>query len=275
MIGDPQSIKAFKTLITPENVKFFWDSDSDRICSDPYHFAFIRIRNFAQVFSCQFSCDCRRGNTSENLSSRHFKYLFTTICAELLSSLNLLMSPLVIAICSQGGFFVPTKGPREVCRLDYVTEWYVPKKAPMSELDDVANEVFAAAEDDTSVQLALQNCLSESEHHVLTQEEVEEEAVLWANLKRNFYTNFLLKLLTDAVMVLWESSEGFFVPAILSEVCKPRICDRLICADYIPEAAPDPDIVVSKGSVSNDNTGGEGSGLGDVGNEVFAYDDVA
>ena len=53
-----------------------------------------------------------------------------------------------------------------------------------------------------SVQLALQNCLSESEHHVLTQEEVEEEAVLWANLKRNFYTNFLLKLLTDAVMVL-------------------------------------------------------------------------
>ena len=78
----------------------------------------------------------------------------------------------------------------------------MPKKAPMSELDDVANEVFAAAEDDTSVQLALQNCLSESEHHVLTQEEVEEEAVLWANLKRNFYTNFLLKLLTDAVMVL-------------------------------------------------------------------------
>ena len=63
--------------------------------------------------------------------------------------------------------------------------------------------------------------------------------------------------------------------AILSEVCKPRICDRLICADYILESAPDPDIVVSKGSVSNDNTGGEGSGLGDVRNEVFAYDDVA
>ena len=42
----------------------------------------------------------------------------------------------------------------------------MPKKSPMSELDDVANKVFAA--------------------HVLTQEEVEEEAVLWANLKRNF-----------------------------------------------------------------------------------------
>ena len=55
----------------------------------------------------------------------------------------------------------------------------------MSELDDVANEVFAAAKDDTSVQLALQNCLSESEHHVLTQEEAEEEAVLWANLNKN------------------------------------------------------------------------------------------
>ena len=39
--------------------------------------------------------------------------------------------------------------------------------------------------------------------------------------------------------------------------------------------APDPDIVVSKGSVSNDNTGGEGSGLSDVGNEVIADDDVA
>ena len=55
-----------------------------------------------------------------------------------------------------------------------------------SELDDVANEVFAADDDYSSVQLALQNCLPESEHHVLTQEEVEEEAVLWANLKRNF-----------------------------------------------------------------------------------------
>ena len=46
-------------------------------------------------------------------------------------------------------------------------------------------------------------------------------------------------------------------------------------ADYIPEGAPDPDIVVSKGSVSNDNTGGEGSRLGDVGNEVIAADDIA
>ena len=41
------------------------------------------------------------------------------------------------------------------------------------------------------------------------------------------------------------------------------------------EGAPIPDIVVSKGSVSNDNKGGEGSGLGDVGNEVIADDDVA
>ena len=56
---------------------------------------------------------------------------------------------------------------------------------------------------------------------------------------------------------------------------QPRICDRLICADDFPEGTPDHDIVVSKGSVSNDNTGGEGSGLGDVGNEVIADDDVA
>ena len=51
--------------------------------------------------------------------------------------------------------------------------------------------------------------ISESEHRVLNQEEVEEEAVLWANLKRNFADNALvclhklsLMLLTDAVMVL-------------------------------------------------------------------------
>ena len=57
----------------------------------------------------------------------------------------------------------------------------------------------------------------------------------------------------------------------------PQFCQRFASleyvTDYIPEAAPDPDIVVSKGSVSNDNTGGEESGLGDVGNEVFAYDE--
>ena len=40
------------------------------------------------------------------------------------------------------------------------------------------------------------------------------------------------------------------------------------------EGAPIPDIVVSKGSVSNDNKGEEGSGVGDVGNKVFADDDV-
>ena len=43
-----------------------------------------------------------------------------------------------------------------------------------SELDDVANKVFAA--------------------HVLTQEEVEEEAVLWANLKRNLANKALVCL---------------------------------------------------------------------------------
>ena len=41
------------------------------------------------------------------------------------------------------------------------------------------------------------------------------------------------------------------------------------------EGAPIPDIVVSKGSVSNDITGEEGSGLGDVGDEVFADVDIA
>ena len=61
------------------------------------------------------------------------------------------------------------------------------------------------------VQLALQNCLSESEHHVLTQEEAEEEAVScfvgefeykWQLKLWYVYSNFLLMLLTDAVIVL-------------------------------------------------------------------------
>ena len=52
-----------------------------------------------------------------------------------------------------------------------------------------------------SVQLALQNCLSESEHHVLTQEEVEEEAVLWANLKRNLANKALVCLHTLSIDV--------------------------------------------------------------------------
>ena len=56
---------------------------------------------------------------------------------------------------------------------------------------------------------------------------------------------------------------------------QPRKCDRLKCADDFPERAPNPDIIVSKGSVSNENTGGDGSGLGDVGIEVFIDGDVA
>ena len=73
-----------------------------------------------------------------------------------------------------------------------------------------------------------------------------------------------------------ESRKRFFVPAMSQERgLQPRICDRLICADDFPERAPNPDIIVSKGSVSNENTGGDGSGLGDVGIEVFIDGDVA
>ena len=64
---------------------------------------------------------------------------------------------------------------------------------------------------------------------------------------------------------------------------QPRICDRVIWVYDIPvlpgwkEGAPIPEFVVSKGSVSNDITGeeGSGSGLGDVGDEVFADVDIA
>ena len=72
-----------------------------------------------------------------------------------------------------------------------------------------------------------------------------------------------------------EISERFFAPAMGPERgLQPQICNRVIRADDMPEGAPDPDIVVSKGSVSNDNTG-EGSGLGDAEKNVFADVDVA
>ena len=80
--------------------------------------------------------------------------------------------------------------------------------AEVFELDDVANEVFAADDDDSSVQLALQNCLSESEHHALTQEEVEEEAVLWANLKRNLANKALVCLHTLSIDVTGRCFNG-------------------------------------------------------------------
>ena len=71
-----------------------------------------------------------------------------------------------------------------------------------------------------------------------------------------------------------ESSERFFAPAMGPERgLQPRICNRVIRADDMPEGAPVTDIVVSKGSVSNDHTGEEVSGLGDVENKVFV--DVA
>ena len=90
-----------------------------------------------------------------------------------------------------------------------------------------------------SVHLALQNCLSESEHHVLTQEEAELEAVFWTNLKRNLANKALLclhKLPFDVTDGKFngieshretESIERFFVPAMRREVCslEHRICE--------------------------------------------------
>ena len=47
-----------------------------------------------------------------------------------------------------------------------------------------------------------------------------------------------------------ESSERFLTPAMcLEKGLQPRICNRVIRADDMPEGAPVTDIVVSKGSV--------------------------
>ena len=62
-----------------------------------------------------------------------------------------------------------------------------------------------------SVELALQNCLSDftkSEHRVLNQEEVEEEAVLWANLKRNLANKALVCLHTLSIDVTGRCFNG-------------------------------------------------------------------
>ena len=52
---------------------------------------------------------------------------------------------------------------------------------------------------------------------------------------------------------------------------QPRICNRVIRADDMPEGAPVTDIVVSKGSVYQMTSKEK---KGDVGNKVFADDDV-
>ena len=56
---------------------------------------------------------------------------------------------------------------------------------------------------------------------------------------------------------------------------QPRICDRLICADDIPEEYLTLILLSAKGLYQMTTTRGEGSGLGDVGNEVIADDDLA
>ena len=43
MIGDPPSIRAFKISITPENVKFFEDSDRDRMVGLVMHKAITSL----------------------------------------------------------------------------------------------------------------------------------------------------------------------------------------------------------------------------------------
>ena len=88
---------------------------------------------------------------------------------------------------------------------------------------------------------------TESDQHVLTQEEIEEEAVLSANLKRNLANKALVCLYklsfddTDRCcngIVRYretESSERFAQWARGSERgLQPRICDRVIRADDIP-----------------------------------------
>ena len=85
-------------------------------------------------------------------------------------------------------------------------------------------------------------------------------------------------LLTDAVMDAGEIKINREQWKVICSGNGPRemfAASNMWQIDRCAEGEPNPDIIVYKWSVSNENTGGDGSGLGDVGIEVFIDGDVA
>ena len=126
MIGDPPSIRAFKTSITPENVKFFEDSDRDRMVGRVMHKAITSLISLSfesdilrEFFPVSFHAAADEGTPqkfspqiSPTKSSLNFFYgLFS--CLNSVGNCKLL---------SGRGSLFRQRTQREVYNLDYVTE---------------------------------------------------------------------------------------------------------------------------------------------------------
>ena len=83
MIGDPPSIKAFKTSITPENVKFFWDSDRDNM---KHYIISLSFESdiLHKFFPASFHAATDE-ETPQKISPQDTLDISATICADLLS----------------------------------------------------------------------------------------------------------------------------------------------------------------------------------------------
>ena len=129
MIGDPPSIRAFKTSITPENVKFFEDSDRDRMVGLVMHKAIPSLISLSfesdilrEFFPVSFHAAADEGTPqkfspqiSPTKSSLNFFY-------GLFSCLNRHVSVGNCKLLSGRGSLFRQRTQREVYNLDYVTE---------------------------------------------------------------------------------------------------------------------------------------------------------
>ena len=139
MIGDPPSIRAFKTSITPENVKFFEDSDRDRMVGLVMHKAITSLISLSfesdilrEFFPVSFhaatdegtpqkispqdtptnglTCQCNQTSLHHNL------YRFAFLSEPYYASVG------NCKLLSGRGSLFRQWGQREVYNLDYVTE---------------------------------------------------------------------------------------------------------------------------------------------------------
>ena len=129
MIGDPPSIRAFKISITPENVKFFEDSDRDRMVGLVMHKAIPSLISLSfesdilrEFFPVSFHAPTDEGTPhkfspqiSPTKSSLNFFY-------GLFSCLNRYVSVGNCKLLSGRGSLFRQRTQREVYNLDYVTE---------------------------------------------------------------------------------------------------------------------------------------------------------
>ena len=117
MFGDPPSIRAFKTLITPEHVKFFEDSDSLSLISLSFESDILR-----EFFPVSFLAATDEG-TPQKFSPQDTPTKSTlNFFYGLLSCLNRYVSVGNCKLLPGRSSLFRQRTPREVYNLDYVTE---------------------------------------------------------------------------------------------------------------------------------------------------------